>query len=409
MKILFLTETVPYPLDTGGRIKTFHTLSALSQDHEVHCHAFIREPGQRAHVTPLLQVAARVELHLVARSLVREARYLLTSVRAGLPFTVVRHFDARVFARLRAACAEHDYDAIYCDHLSMLEYGRRLSLPIWHDAHNIEYQIVKRYAHGAGWGPRRWMAEREWRAILSYERAQYPRCALIFSVSDVDAAAIRQMAPEVPITAIPIAVDAQAFTPAWPVTPAPEVLFVGGLHWPPNREGVAWLLEHIWALVLAREPNARLTIVGGGPTPQVPAAMGQRVTVAGRVDDVAPLFARSRVLAVPLRSGSGMRVKILDGFARGVPVVSTTVGAEGIEAVPGAEFLAADHPQSFADAILRVLADDDLATRLAQAGRRLVLERYDTAVVGGRIRAAVASWAARTGTSGQKLRRGQIS
>lgn len=385
MRILLITETVPYPLDTGGRIKTWHTLEALSREHEVHCHAFVRDERQREAASgPLAEVCASVTLHLVPRSLPREAWHLARSLASGLPLTVVRHFSRRVMRLVTSDCAARGIELLYCDHLSMLEYGRRLARPIVHDAHNVEHRIVERYAEGLSRvDPRRPLFVREASKLREYERRLYRTCTLIFAVSEVDAASIVALAPGVPVTAIPIAVDARAREPVRTLTEAPEVLFVGAQDWPPNAEAVSYFIGEIWPAVRREVPGARLTVVGrGGATTGARQPADPSLRFTGWVENVAPWFLGSRVLVVPLRSGSGMRVKILDAFSRGLPVVATPIGVEGIAAAHDQHALIADTPEAFAAATARVLRDRALAERLARAARALVLERYDTRAVG---------------------------
>jgi polysaccharide biosynthesis protein PslH len=386
MRILLITETVPYPLDSGGRIKTWHTLDALAREHEVHCHAFVRNERQRdAAAAPLGRICASLTLHLVPRSLPREAVHLARSLSLRLPLTIVRHYSRRVMPRVAAECRERRIELLYCDHLSMLEYGRRLTLPIVHDAHNVEHRIVQRYAEGL---PRtdvkRLLFEREGRRLRAYEASMYPKCSLIFAVSEVDAAAIASFAPQVPVVPVPIAVAAATLTPIERVTEAPEVLFVGAQDWPPNADAVDYFLREIWPRVRSQVPDARLTIVGRGEA-AVKARWGSNPSLrfTGWVQDVDPWFRQSRVMVVPLRSGSGMRVKILDAFARGLPVVATSIGMEGI-AAGGEQALIADTPDAFASATVRILQDRALAERLSKAARALAVELYDTRTVGER-------------------------
>jgi glycosyltransferase involved in cell wall biosynthesis len=385
MRILLITETAPYPLDSGGRIKTWHTLAALSREHEVHCHAFVRTEQQRRAANPPLSAACHsATLHLVPRGVPREAWHLARSLAWAAPLTVVRHFSNAVLRRIAADCADRRIDVVYCDHLSTMEYGRRLGLPIVHDAHNVEHRIVERYAAGlARTDLRRPLLAREARLLRSYEAVNYRRAALVLAVSETDAEAIRALAPGVPVVAVPIAVDASAMAPVDVLTDEPVVAFVGALDWPPNADAVDHLLSDIWPAVLAGVPGARLTVVGRGESGlrarwrAVPS-----VHFTGWVDDVEPWFRRSRAMVVPLRSGSGMRVKILDAFARGIPVVTTSVGVEGIDARHRQHALIADTPAAFAAAIVGVLRDRALAHGLSRAGRALALDRYDVGIVG---------------------------
>jgi glycosyltransferase involved in cell wall biosynthesis len=383
MRLLFLTETIPYPLDSGGRIKTYNTLRMLSQEHEVHCHAFVREEQQLRFRPELAKVCADVTLHTVKRSRLTELGAGLSSLVTGVPFIVKRHFHPPVLGRLREACRTQVFDGVYCDHLSMLEYGRRLDLPIVLDAHNVEFEIIRRYAETLGASPLRLIAELEWRRLERYERRWYPACRLIFAVSEVDGRTIREFAgDQVPVIGVPISVDAHAVPHDRRAVNDPELLFVGGLHWPPNADAVSYFLADIFPAVQEAVPQARVTVVGKGAE-ALARRFGQNpgVRFAGHVEDVEQFFRSSRVMVVPIRSGSGMRVKILDALARQVPTVTTSIGCEGIEVVPGTHILVGDTPREFAGQVTRLLTDGELPRRLGAAGRDLVLKRYDFSVV----------------------------
>jgi polysaccharide biosynthesis protein PslH len=384
MKLLFLTETIPFPLDSGGRIKTYHTLGILSQEHDIHCHTFIREERQREFERDLVGHCRSLTLHLRRRSWPLEARSLAAAYTSGLPFLVQRHFDRGVLEQLKSACSQISFDAVYCDHLSMVEYGRRLGLPLICDAHNVEFEIVKRHAATLGGSPLRILAELEWRALRRYERSIYPHCRLIYSVSDIDAQSIRALSGEnVPVAAVPIPVDTKAVAVAMEPRRTRELLFVGGLHWPPNADAVVFFIERILPLIRAAVPDVRLTVVGRSyESVRGRLRSSESVTFVGHVVDVEPYFRRCRAMVVPLRSGSGMRVKILDALARGIPTVTTTVGCEGIDAESGRHLLIADTPAAFADSVVRLLTDNGLSGMISAEARTLAQTKYDVSVVG---------------------------
>jgi glycosyltransferase involved in cell wall biosynthesis len=387
MRLLFLTETIPFPLDSGGRIKTYHTLRILSSEYEVHCHALVRDERHLRFERDLAGYCASLTLHPVPRSRMREVGCFAWSQATRVPFVIRRHFHRGVLEHIRSACRRYDFDAVYCDHLSMLEYGRRLALPIIVDAHNVEFQIVRRHAATLGWSLTRAFAELEWRRLKKYERQWYPSCRLVFSVSEIDARVIRTVAGNrVPVVVVPIAVDAYAAPQAKTLAADPEILFVGGLHWPPNADAVTYFVQQILPTVRKAIPDARLTVVGRADEPvRRRLGMVPGVRCIGHVDDVEPHFQGSRIMVVPIRSGSGMRVKVLDALARGLPTVSTTVGCEGIDVDAGVHLLVADEPADFAAQVIRLLTDAALARSLADAGRLLVLRAYDTSVVAARI------------------------
>lgn len=386
MRILFITETVPYPLDSGGRIKTFHTLRMLADAHDVRLHAFIRDDAQRVHRVSLEVLGVLTALHLVRRSMAREAWFAVRSL-AGAPYSVGRHFNHTVFAAIEAEAVRWRPDLVYCDHLSMAEYAVRLGVPIVYDAHNVEYAILQRFAGTRPNPLTRAAAAVEWRRVRRYEADVCRRSRLVFVVSDVDRQALTDLAgPEVHFVEVPIAVDAAGTTPIATLTREPRLLFLGGLHWPPNADALATFVRDMWPQVRVARPDATLTSVGRDDSAVADECRGAPgVQLTGWVPDIDPFVQASRVLVVPMRAGSGMRVKILDAMARGLPVVSTTVGCEGIGVVPGEHLLVADTPQAFAEAVIRVLDDDALAASLARNARALVLERYDVAP----IRAAV--------------------
>ncbi|MFN7981983.1 MAG: glycosyltransferase family 4 protein [Vicinamibacterales bacterium] len=390
MRILLLTESIPYPLDSGGRIKTFNTLRMLGTQHALHLHAFIREARQRTYESALRPFVQDVTLHLLPRSIVREASYGLAALVSGTPYTVRRHFDAAVLARVTADFERLHCDAIYCDHLSMAEYGRRLGVPMIIDAHNVEYEILRRYAKGHHrLSPIRLALEREWRAIRAYETHVYEAARLVFAVSDEDASAIRQMAPATRLAVAAIAVDTGAIAPVVGPAVGADLLFVGGLHWPPNVEAVAFFLNDVWTQVLRQRPDARFTVVGR------PAPVGRLrqdlpgVTFAGYVDDVKPFYDRRPIVVAPILSGSGLRVKILDAMAHALPVVSTTIGCEGIGARHGQDILIADTADAFAANVVALLNDRQRAQDLGHAGRSVVEQRFSLDAVGIQMREAI--------------------
>ena len=389
MRILFLTETIPAPLDSGGRIKTFHTLGMLATRHEISCQTFIRTPGQRAHAALLEDRCESVALHLVPRSPLREAISAVRALGTGRPFTLVRHNHRAAHAAIRALARREPFDLVYCDHLSMVQYGRGLGLPLLYDAHNVEWELVARHATTLA-RPARAAARLE-AARLRLEEARACReASLVLTLTEANERALRLLAPSSRIRTLPIALDVRGTPRTLKPASTPHVLFVGGLHWPPNAQGLEWFVTHIWPIVRHSVPDARMFCVGRASAAQrARLEKATNVSVVGAVDNVEPWFRDARVLAVPLQSGSGMRVKILDAFARRLPVVATPVGWEGIDAVAGRHLLSADGPEAFARELVRVLRDPDLAEALAEAGHRLALDRYDLASVIRQLLAAV--------------------
>lgn len=182
------------------------------------------------------------------------------------------------------------------------------------------------------------------------------------------------------VKVVPIAVDTKALQPIQRAHRSLNILTLGTLHYLPNADGIRWLLNEVFPLVKEQIPDATLTVIGKNP----PADFLQRaeqdpraIQVTGYVDDLTPYLEQAAVIAVAVRAGGGMRVRILEAFARAMPVVTTTVGLEGIDARPDEDVLVADTPEGYAAALVRVLADPELQERLATKGRALAEKRYD--------------------------------
>jgi glycosyltransferase involved in cell wall biosynthesis len=224
------------------------------------------------------------------------------------------------------------------------------------------------------------LAELEWRKLRSYEGEACGLFDHVLVVSDDDRNALAQTgASAEAMSVVPIAVDTDALVFSPRTAASTSVLSVATMFYPPNVEGVLWFARDVFPIVRARVPETAFSIVGSRPPSEIRKLAGpaRGIEVPGYVSNLTPLVEGARVLVVPVRAGSGMRVKILEAFARGVPVVSTTVGAEGIDAVAGEHLLIADDPNAFADAVVSVLNDLDYANALASAGRTLAERRYD--------------------------------
>lgn len=380
MRILFLTQVVPFPPDSGPKIKTYNVLRYLAERHEVHLVSFARSAAEETNAAALRGLVASVTTVPLRRSRLRDAAYLAQSLLVGRPF-LVRRDDSRSMRRAIAGLLrEGRFDAVHADQLTMAQFAVGLPIPLRVlDEHNAVWTIVKRAAERER-GLRRWLAELEWRKLRTYEGGVCRQFGCTTVVSDEDRAALREAAGAAfPSLTIPIAVDTErlAFAPRGPE--ARHVVSVATMFYPPNVEGVHWFADAVFPIVRRERPEVDFLVVGSRPPKQITAlaSPGSGVVVMGYVEDLDSVLRRSAVMVVPLHSGSGMRVKILEAFARGIPVVSTTIGVEGINARPGEHLLVADEPAAFARAVARLLADRAEAARLADNARRLVEATYD--------------------------------
>jgi glycosyltransferase involved in cell wall biosynthesis len=243
--------------------------------------------------------------------------------------------------------------------------------------HNVEYLIWKRLSALERNPWKRALFELEWRKLRMKEAEVCARASLTIAVSEEDRQRIGQLAPTAQTGAIPTGVDTSYFRPAGrPEIPA-RLVFSGSMDWHPNEDAVIYFGETILPNIRVHFPGASFTVVGRNPTQKLrDTAERLGMIVTGTVDDVRPYLEEGSVYVVPLRAGSGTRMKIFEALGMAKPVVSTTVGAEGLALTPGKEFIAADSPEDFAAAVVSLLRSDARRKELGAAGRALVVERY---------------------------------
>lgn len=244
------------------------------------------------------------------------------------------------------------------------------------DEHNIEYDILRRTALASSSRPRQLYNALNWRKLAREERAAWRRFDGVVLTSERDEKLLRDDLPSARTAVVPNGVDVSAFSPVRGNEEPDTLLFFGAINYFPNHDGVVYFIDNVLPRIRARRPNVRLSIVGPGARDEVLARAGNGVDILGMVDDVGPYIDRAAAVVVPLRIGGGTRLKIVEAFAKGKAVVSTRLGAEGIDVTHGENVLLADEPEAFANEVERVLADRTLATKLGDGGRKLAEERY---------------------------------
>jgi glycosyltransferase involved in cell wall biosynthesis len=261
-------------------------------------------------------------------------------------------------------------------HLRQAPPGEKLP-PLVVDSHEIAYDLARQFAR-SGSLARRVYAEVNWRKLRREELGTYRDADGVYLCSAADERRLLDQIPQTHTAVIPNAADVDYYQPR-PTDPPPDgrtVVYFGLLSTVPNVDGVIHFVQDIWPRIAEANPEARCKIIGGRPPPSLLALAGPRVELTGFVSDLRPHLAAAAALVVPLRLGGGTRLKIVEGMAMGKAIVSTTLGAEGIEAVPGRDILIGDQPAAFADAVNRLLSEPGLAARIGRSARQLAVERY---------------------------------
>jgi len=245
-------------------------------------------------------------------------------------------------------------------------------------SHNIDYELARQYARDGRSLAHRLYAGVNWRKLRREELGTYRDADGVYLCSAEDERRLLDEIPGARTAVIPNAADVDYYKPR-PTDPPPDgrtVLFFGLLSYAPNVDGVMHFVQKIWPRVVEAHPEARFKIIGGRPPRSLQLLAGPRVELTGFVPDLRPHLAAAAAVVVPLRLGGGTRLKVVEAMAMGKAIVSTALGSEGIEAIPGRDLLIEDQPEAFADALNRLFDDPELAARIGQSARSLAVERY---------------------------------
>ena len=391
-RILFLTQVLPYPLDSGAKIRAYYVLRHLVSQHEVTLVSFVRADDRPEHAAHLERFCRAVYTVPMQRSRLRDARALLVALFSGQSIVIVRDEIGEMRATLKRLVEEETFDIVHADQTSMAQYAlyarsripnpeSRQTARLVLDAHNALYRIPERMSAHERNPLKRLVFRREARALARYEAQVYQRFDHVVFVADEDRQVLqKRMSKEnTRFTTIPICVDPEEKPLLERTQHLRTVTHLGTMFWPPNVEGVIWFAQEVFPQVLAQVPEAQFVIVGKNPPQQVHDLSFQtrNIHVTGYVPHPVPYLAETAVFIVPLHAAGGMRVKILDAWCWGVPIISTSIGAEGIAVRDGENILIADTPDTFAQAVVRVLQEPTLGERLRENGRRWVQEQYN--------------------------------
>lgn len=406
MNILLLCPYPPYPPRSGGALRIYNLLLGLAHRHDVCCLTFAPDARAALALEPLHTICRLLTVYgPPPRSLARRA---WTTCLSRQPDIALRNASPAYAAVLEQVLATQRFAIVQAESIEMAGYGllaaasgARLVL----DEFNAEYVLQRRAAFTDL--RRAWQARLrrprplvagvysliQWQKLARYEYGLLRRYQHVLAVSEEDRQALRRLfrhsrtdhAPHAPISIIPNGVDTAYFQPQPDTTHQKysTIVFTGTLDFRPNVDAVLWFVQEVLPLIRARHPAARFVVVGRSPAPVVRALHnGTTVEIAPDVADVRPYIASAAAYVIPMRMGGGIRLKLLEALAMQAPVVSTTMGAEGVPELRNGEHLAlADTPADFAAAVLRLLDDPAAGRRMGAAGRALVTARYEWQVI----------------------------
>ncbi len=380
MKILWVKAGKLLPVDTGGKIRSYNILRHLAKEHEVTLLSYFgggRDSDYEVAIAQRLPGAQTIYTTAPEGALAQSLDYILR-LPSVAPYAVRKFTDRRVRQEVARRLSDDSLDVVVCDFLSAsLNFPETLSAPVVLFQHNVETMLWRRMAETEKTPLRKLSYSIEARKMSAYETRTLSRFQHVIAVSDHDRDAMLTLSPGCPITVVPTGVDTEQYQVVPSVSGRPPlIVFTGSMDWEPNIDAMEYFCRDVWPAVLAGFPDARFQIVGRNPHPRVQRLASSSVEVTGTVASVIDYLRTATVVIVPLRIGGGTRLKIFEAMAMAKAMVSTSIGAEGLDVTHGRDVLIADNAQAFADSILLLLRDPQLRRTYEQNAASLAA-RFD--------------------------------
>lgn len=383
MKILMLTPYLPYPLLSGGQIRTYNLLKKLAKQHEVTLFALIKDHDEQQYIPELEKYCSQVRVFKRSSTPFTLSNIVQTAV-SSFPFLVIRNHVPAVIDAVKQELAQGAYDLIHAETFYMMPHLPKTTVPIILVEQTIEYLGYESYAQKAP-AFLRPILNIDIAKIKRWERYYWDLCDTLIVMSEDDQ---RFLADKVDdpnkIQVVANGVDTAWFAEKERQEPqTPTILSVGTFKWLPNIEAVSFLVDEVWPLIKKSRPDAQLWIVGNAPTPKILAYQDAdpKIKVTGRIPDIRDAFNQSHLLVAPVFSGKGTRYKILEAMASGTPIVATTTAVEGLGVQQYTHVLTSNTAAGMARHVLELLDNAKLRHKLAEAGRAFVKQTYNWSLI----------------------------
>jgi polysaccharide biosynthesis protein PslH len=381
LRILWVKAGKLLPLDTGGKIRSYNLLRHLARRHEVTLLSYYggkKDPGYEAEIIRELPGTQTIATSALDGAAFAQSMDYLWRILQPAPFAVSKFTDFAVQRTLAAWLRADKFDVAVCDFLSAsLNFPHAPATPVVLFQHNVETALWRRMASTEVNPLKRLVYGIEAAKMARYEQRALRQFRHVIAVSGHDRQEMLSVAPACDITVVPTGVDTEKYSVAPPATAnPPRIVFTGSMDWEPNLDAVAYFCKDIFPCVRSEFPAAIFQIVGRNPHPSVKQLASDHIQVTGTVPSVADYLRDATLVIVPLRIGGGTRLKIFEAMAMGKAVVSTSIGAEGLDVQNGRDLMLADDPTAFAEAILLLIRNDGLRQNYEQAAARLAAQ-YD--------------------------------
>lgn len=385
MRILIVSMSFPLPPKSGGRLRVFNLIKHLALRHRITLLTLADSPEDVAvHLPDVERLCERVVVVPWRQGMAALGKRLIRagSLLGRLPISMLNKRSAKLARALRDVLTRDAFDVVQIEWIQMAQHVRDSDWPLLSRRgvlvqHDVAWLPLERRAQIAS-GPAQWFWRREARLMRAYEERAWPRFARVVTMSEDDAQHVRPVTDRVSV--VPNGVDAAHYAPCLDAKRENRtLLFLGWFRHDPNVDALKYFLESVYDRILERHPDVEVRVVGAHVPPTIRGLAASRPSVqfVGYVEDVRPELSRAVINVVPLRVGGGTRLKILESMAAGTPVVTTSIGCEGLAVEPGRHLVVGDTPEAFARCVSDLLDDAELWRRVAREARLLVETRYD--------------------------------
>lgn len=385
LSILLLSPSMPLVTSWGFGIRVFQLAAKLAAHHRVSVLTY-GLPGNAGDIAALRQVGADVTVVAPPARLRTHRRVSqLASLASTRPYQYIELHTPQMQRSLDRLLGSKAFDIVQVEssQMSGFDFGGHPRVVI--DEHNIEYEVLYRSYRTEPSLARKLFNAAEYLKVRRLEQGAWVRADACLLTSQREEAVVKQVAPKTPTAVIPNGVDLDYFTPSGAAPSRDSLVFTGMLTYRPNLDAVRYFTREILPTIVSARPSTKLTVVGYGPPEMLASITGPNVVTTSWVPDVRPYIRAAAAIVVPMRIGGGTRLKVLDSLAAGKPVVSTSLGCEGIDVKDGEHVLIADEPRAFADQVLSVLDDPHQLVDLGLRGRRRVEEKYSWSAIGEKL------------------------
>ncbi len=383
MRILILCKKFPYPLKDGEVIAIYNNIKAF---HRLGHTVTVLAINTLKHYTDLATLPAEVlelaEFKAVTVDTAVKPIPAFINLFEGGSYHIERFIDKGFESLVMEQLVAQNFDLVQCEGLYLGPYvdviRKHYKGPVIMRSHNVESEIWERLAANEKNPFKKWYLTLQAGRLKQYELAQLNRYDAIVPISTDDGRKMREMGATVPMFTTPCGSDLDRYEPYQTFPPKPNtIFFIGGLDWLPNQEGVKWFVEEVWPTIKAQHPEVQFHVAGRNMPEWMKGLQGNSVNILGEIDDALSFIAQNSIMIVPLFSGSGMRIKIIEGMAMKKAIISTSIGAEGIEYTDGENIMIANNRDAFVKHLNALLAHHQQINTLGENARGLIESRYN--------------------------------